>query len=111
MMAESKGPDVAHLLVFEFPSAGPFGAAAVGAYRALAEDIAAEEGLVWKIWTEEPGDRIAGGVYLFESKADADRYVTKHVQRLTALGIADIDARGYTVNDGLSAITRGLAPS
>lgn len=99
---------MAHLLVFEFPSAGPFGSGAVAAYRDLAEDIAAEEGLIWKIWTEDPEARVAGGVYLFETEADADRYVAKHVQRLTGLGIADIDARGYTVNDELSVLTRGI---
>ncbi|STD70308.1 YdhR family protein [Corynebacterium renale] len=56
---------MATLLVFEFPSTGPFGAKAVDAYRELAEDIAGEPDLVWKVWTEDPARGVAGGVYLF----------------------------------------------
>jgi len=96
---------MAHLLVFEFPSQGPFGADAVAAFGDLARDIAGEDGLVFKVWTEDAETGIAGGAYLFETKEDADRYLAFHTQRLQGYGVTDIDARSYGVNDGLSAIT------
>ncbi|MFT3889630.1 MAG: monooxygenase [Arachnia sp.] len=100
---------MATILVFEFPSDGPFGTDAVAAYQGLAEHIAQEHGLVWKVWTEDAGRKVAGGVYLFDNAADAKRYTAFHTERLASFGITQIDARSFDVNDGLSAITRGLA--
>ena len=100
---------MAHLLVFEFPSAGPFGSEAVAAFSDLAHDIAGEKGLVFKVWTEDAETGIAGGAYLFETKADADRYLAFHSERLRGYGVTDIDVRSYGVNDGLSALT-GIPP-
>ena len=53
--------------------------------------------------------RTEGGAYLFETKEDADRYLAFHSERLRSVGVTDIDARSYGVNDGLSAIT-GIPP-
>lgn len=97
---------MATLLVFEFPSDGPFGAAAAEAYRELAEHISGEHGLRWKVWTENPDAKVAGGVYYFENAADAERYTKFHTERLAGFGITDIEARSYDVNEELSAITR-----
>jgi hypothetical protein len=88
---------MATLLVFEFPSDGPFGADAVAAYQGLAEHISQEHGLIWKVWTESADRGVAGGVYLFDN-----------AERLAGFGITQIDARSFDVNQGLSAITRGL---
>jgi len=99
---------MATLLVFEFPSDGPYGEEAVEAYRELAEHISGEHGLVWKVWTENPATAVAGGVYLFDNADDAARYTAFHSERLAGFGITGIDARSYDVNEGLSAITRGL---
>ena len=99
---------MATLLVFEFPSDGPYGAEAAKAYQALADDIACEPGLRWKVWTENPTRSVAGGVYLFESQADADRYTAFHSERLAGFGITDVDARSFDVNDALSVSTRGI---
>lgn len=98
---------MATLLVFEFPSDGPYGAEAVEAYGELAQHIAQEQGLRWKVWTENPSNKVAGGVYLFETQADAERYTAFHTERLGGFGITNIDARSYDVNEGLTAITRG----
>lgn len=98
---------MATLLVFEFPSDGPYGAEAVAAYRELADHISQEAGLVWKVWTENRDTRVAGGVYLFDNPDDALRYTLFHTERLAGFGITDIDARSYDVNEGLSVITRG----
>ena len=100
---------MAHLLIFEFPSKGPFGPDAVAAFGDLARDIAGEEGLVFKVWTEDAETGIAGGAYLFETKTDAERYLAFHSERLRGFGVTDIDVRSYGVNDGLSALT-GIPP-
>lgn len=92
------------LVVFEFPSEGPFGKEAVEAYKELAEDIAQENGLIWKVWTEDPTNKLAGGVYLFADRDAADAYIEKHGARLAGFGISGIDVKIYAVNEGLSTI-------
>lgn len=99
---------MATLLVFEFPSTGPFGADAAEAYRELAEDIATEKDLVWKVWTEDPQREVAGGVYLFASEDAAEGYVEKHTKRLEGFGITGIKAVKYQVNEALSEIDRAV---
>ena len=94
------------LLYFEFPSEGPFGQEARAAYADLATDIAAEDGLIWKVWTEQPTTSMAGGVYLFEDAESAARYVEKHTERLAGFGITDITAKEFAVNEELSKTTR-----
>ncbi len=96
------------LLVFEFPSTGPFGAEAETAYADLAKDIAGQEGLIWKVWTEDPQRGVAGGVYLFADEASAQAYVEKHTARLAGFGITDITATSYQVNEGLSRVDHAL---
>ena len=95
------------LVIFEFPSEGPWGDDMTAAYSALAEDIAGEPGLLWKIWTEAPDRKVAGGVYLFEDEASAQAYTAKHSERLKQFGITGIDVRQYSDNEALSKITRG----
>lgn len=90
----------------DFPYSGPFGEQMSAAMQGLAEDIAAEPGLVWKIWTESEKEQIAGGVYLFDNEADARRYVDKHTARLAAFGITGIRALVLSTNDPLSRIDR-----
>ncbi len=90
----------------DFPYSGPFGEQMSAAMQGLAEDIAAEPGLVWKIWTESEKEQIAGGVYLFDNEADARRYVDKHTARLTAFGITGIRALVVSTNDPFSRIDR-----
>lgn len=90
----------------DFPFSGPWGVEMETAFNELAKDIGCEEGLVWKIWTENAAEQRAGGIYLFTSLADARRYACKHTERLTGLGIKDIVGRLLDINEGLSAITR-----
>ena len=96
------------LLVFEFPSTGPFGADAEAAYADLATDIAGQDGLIWKVWTEDPQRQVAGGVYLFADETSAQVYVDKHTARLAGFGITDITATSYEVNEGLSRIDHAV---
>ena len=97
---------MATLVVFEFPSDGPWGQHMAEAYRDLADDIAHEPDLIWKAWTEAPDRSVAGGVYLFETPDGAQAYTAKHAARLKDWGVADIDVRQFEVNPVLSAVTK-----
>ncbi len=94
------------LLQFDFPFAGPWAAEMTTAMEGLAQDIAGEPGLLWKIWTENPDTGRAGGIYLFGSAEQAEAYRAKHAARLEAFGITGIVAHAFAVNDALSATTR-----
>ena len=95
-----------YLLTFEFLSEGPFGEEAKEAYAPLADDIAAEPDLIWKVWTEDPERKVAGGIYLFKDQASAQAYTEKHSKRLRDFGVTgEIAAVGYEVNEGLSEVT------
>ncbi len=94
------------ILYVDFPFSGPFGNAMAEQMDGLAKDIAAESGLVWKIWTENEAEKTAGGVYLFDNEQDAKRYFTKHSERLEGFGIKDIVGKFHTVNLPLSKIDR-----
>lgn len=72
----------------------------------LAADISLEDGLIWKVWTEDAGRGRAGGVYLFTDEALAERYAVKHPARLGSFGITGIAHRSIGVQDALSEITR-----
>jgi hypothetical protein len=98
---------VTTILQFDFPFEGPWGQEMAAALGGLAQDIAAEEGLLWKVWTENRDERRAGGIYLFRDADAAERYRSKHAARLEAFGIGGIAARRFDANAELSAITRG----
>lgn len=95
------------LVVFEFPFSGPWGDEMASALHGLAVDIAAEPGLISKVWTEARDRGVAGGVYLFDSEQAAQAYTEKHSARLTQFGVKDIDVRRFSVNEALSILTRG----
>ena len=95
-----------HVLQVDFPYPGPFGAAMATAMTGLAQDIATEPGLIWKIWTENADTGRAGGIYVFKTAAEAEAYATKHLARLAGFGITGIVAQHFAVNDALSAMTR-----
>lgn len=95
------------LVQIDFPFAGPFGDEMARALQDLAQSIAEEPGLLWKIWTENAAKGEAGGVYLFIDEASAQAYVAKHSQRLEGFGIRGINAKVFAVNEALTGITRG----
>ena len=94
------------LLQVDFPFAGPWGEAMTEALRGLAESIAEEPGLIWKIWTENPTTAEAGGIYLFVDRASAEAYLAMHTARLTGFGIPRVNGKIFDVNPALSAIDR-----
>jgi len=95
------------MLQMDFASPPPWGAERNAKLRALAHAIAAETpGLLWKIWTEDEAAGRAGGLYCFETRAQAEAYQAMHSARVTARGATDIRAAIWDVNETLSAITR-----
>lgn len=98
------------LVIMDFPARRDGGPEQAAAMRELAESIAVEPGLIWKIWTQDvPGGR-AGGIYLFASRAAAEAYHAMHAARLEGQGIGPIAATYRTAVAGLSAVTRGPLP-
>lgn len=97
---------MAYILQVDFPHDGIFGEEFSNAFKDLATDIAGEEGLLWKIWTENKEEKIAGGIYLFSNKEDAKRYLDKHTARLQSFGYKDIRAKIFDVNLPLSKICK-----
>jgi hypothetical protein len=103
----SDGPVV---LIFDFPNLD-FGPDRTEALKPLAEDIAGQPGLLWKIWTESPEEGRAGGVYLFATRAAAEAYHAMHAKRLAARGVTGIEATYRGVNEVLSRMDRAPIPA
>ncbi|WP_341503920.1 monooxygenase [Gallaecimonas sp. GXIMD4217] len=95
------------LLQIHFPYPGPFGKEMTEQLTGLAESIRDEPGFLWKIWTQNEGEQEAGGIYLFEDEAAARAYLEKHTARLKALGVPEVQARIFDVNDELTRLTSG----
>ena len=107
MPAEGASAPEPVLVIMDFPAR----ADRAGGFRALAESIAAEPGLVWKIWTEDREAGRAGGIYLFEGWAAARAYHAMHEARLEAVGVGPVRAEYRSVNAPLTAVTRGPVPA
>ena len=60
---------------------------------------------MWKIWLEDRETGHAGGIYLFEDAAAAERYREKHERRLSAMGLTGVTANAFSVNTELSVLT------
>ncbi len=93
-----------YLLQVDFPTSGPFKEAMSESYRELAEHIAKEEGLIWKIWTENQSENRAGGWYAFRDLENLQRYQAMHTKRLESFGVKDIRAVVLEANLPLSEI-------
>lgn len=94
------------LLQIDFPYSGPYGEEMAQAFAGLAESIAQEKGLIWKMWTENRETGQAGGIYLFEDTASAQAYLAMHTARLESFGVEGIRSRVFAVNEPLSRITK-----
>ncbi len=95
-----------YLLQMDFPYIGPFGEEFFNEMKELAEDIATEDGLVYKLWTENEETNEAGGIYVFDNLDDAHRYLEKHTKRLASFGFTGIRAKTFKINEELSAICK-----
>lgn len=97
---------MAVLVQVNFPMQGPWGAEMSEAYRGLAESINDEPGFIWKVWIEDQRAGQSGGIYLFDTRENAEAYVAMHTQRLAGFGITGVSATFSDVNEELSRLNR-----
>lgn len=95
-----------YLMQIDFPHEGPFGDKLTAAMSDLAKDIANENGLIFKLWTENEDTKEAGGIYVFDNIEDAKRYLVKHTARLESFGYTDIKSKIFTINEELSKLSK-----
>ena len=93
-----------YILQVDFPYEGPWDTDMVPAMEELAQSIAKEAGLIWKIWTENETSKEAGGIYLFADRENAERYLALHAARLKQAGIPHVNAKIFAINEALSHI-------
>src|SRR4051794_13240702 len=98
---------MAYVLQVDFKMNGPFGDEMTEAFSGLALSINEEVGFMWKIWTESPETNESGGIYMFETKQTAEKYLDMHSKRLAGLGITEINAKIFAINSKLTEITNG----
>ncbi|MBS4196352.1 monooxygenase [Lederbergia citri] len=96
---------MAFVLQVDFKMDGPFGDEMAEAFSDLAKSIKEEEGFIWKIWTENQDTKEAGGIYLFETKETAEKYIDMHSKRLAGFGIPEVNAKIFAINSKLSELT------
>lgn len=98
---------MAYILQVDFKMDGPFGEEMAAGFKGVAESINEEEGMLWKIWTEDAEAGEAGGIYLFETKETAAAYLDMHSKRLNGFGITTINSKIFAVNESLTNINKG----
>lgn len=96
-----------YLLQVDFKMNGPFGNEMADAFSDLAKSINEEDGFIWKIWTESSETNEAGGIYTFETKETAEKYLDMHSKRLASFGITDINSKIFAINTKLTEINKG----
>lgn len=73
-----------------------------------ARKIADQAGLQWKVWIRNPETRESGGIYLFDSREEAEAYVNGPI--ITALRASaapvEVSVKYFDVREEPSAITR-----
>ncbi|NKI27553.1 monooxygenase [Arenibacter sp. 6A1] len=84
---------MAVIMYVDFPHNGPFGDELKNQLSELAESINHEPGLIWKVWTENQEEKTAGGVYLFDTRENATKYLAMHSARLTDFGYTNIKGK------------------
>ena len=74
-----------------------------------AQPIADSPGLRWKVWLMNESEREAGGLYLFESDAAAQSYLSGPIVAALKSNpvVSNISAKVFDVLEGHTAITRG----
>lgn len=99
---------MAVVLQVEFEMNGPFGDEMTDQFADLAESINQEVGFIRKIWTEKAERQEAGGIYIFDTEEHAQQYVDMHEKRLKDMGVPELRAKIFDINDSLTNITNGL---
>jgi hypothetical protein len=76
--------------------------------KGLAESINNEPGFISKIWIENQETGRSGGIYLFDTMNNAEKYVQMHSKRVVEIGATKIECEYFEVNEPLSRINRSL---
>ncbi len=76
-------------------------------FEDLATSINHEPGFLWMIWTENESEQEAGGIYAFNNKTNARKYLDMHSQRIQSMGVPYVNAKIFDVNEDLTQITKG----
>ncbi|WP_436944518.1 monooxygenase [Staphylococcus xylosus] len=95
------------ILQVDFPLEGPCGNETAEQFEDLATSINHEPGFLWKIWTENESEQEAGGIYAFDNKTNARKYLDMHSQRIQSMGVPYVNAKIFDVNENLTQITKG----
>jgi len=95
------------ILQVDFKMNGPFGDEMAEAFTDLAKSINEEDGFIFKIWTESPETNEAGGIYNFETKETAEKYLSMHTKRLAGFGITEVNGKIFAINTKLTEINKG----
>lgn len=95
---------MAVLMCVDFPHKEVWGKEMAVQMEELAQSINKEPGFIWKFWTESKKDEMAGGVYLFDSRENAEKYLRMHSERLKGFGYSDIRGKVFEINEELSTI-------
>lgn len=94
------------ILQIHFDYTGGYGEEMYEQSHELAKSIKDEKGFIWKIWTEDKDKGIAGGIYAFDSRKNAEAYAAMHTERLSKFGVAsNFKYEILDINDKLSGIT------
>ncbi|MPQ45922.1 monooxygenase [Marinifilum sp. N1E240] len=99
---------MAVIMYVDFPHAGPFGEEMSAMLGDLARSINEEPGFIWKYWTQDEKARTAGGVYSFDTRENAKKYLAMHSERLSKMGYTNIRGRVFEINETLSKINKSL---
>lgn len=97
---------MAVIMHVDFPHKDVWGKEMAVQMKELAESITNEPGFIWKYWTENKKENMAGGVYLFDTRENAENYLKMHTQRLGQFGYTDIRGKVFEINEELSAICK-----
>ena len=97
---------MAAIMYVDFSQEGLFGDEMSKAFEDLAKSINQEPGMIWKIWTENKQTKEAGGVYLFDNKENAEKYLKMHGERLAKNGYSNIRGKIFDINMPLSMINK-----
>ena len=70
------------------------------------------DGLIWKIWLDGLEANRVGGIYLFETQAQAEAYVAGPIVAGMKANpdVAQLETRVFNVRDRMSAITHAPVP-
>lgn len=83
---------------------GPITEEFLAGTKELAESIADEPGIIWKIWTMEEGTTHFGSTYLFRNKEYLETYRAMHMKRLDSFGITVIADHIFDIMEDVSRI-------